>query len=63
MQRHNQRLDVGVRSRAKQASRLDDERAMSSGRKSAAQLRVENEAIAPFARAARVNLRSSRSLG
>jgi hypothetical protein len=40
-----------------------DERDLRAGRKSAEQLRQENELFAPFARSARVDLAASRSLG
>lgn len=63
MQSAHDRLDVGARSRAKEASRLADVRAVSSGQKSAGQLRRENEAFAPLAMAARVNFSASRRLG
>lgn len=56
-------LNVAGRAWAKEASRLADARAMSSGQKSASQLRRENEVFAPFAIAARVNFSASRRLG
>jgi hypothetical protein len=55
-------IDSSSRARAKQAARADDERLMASGEKSVAQLKRENEAFAPLARSARVNLSASRSL-
>jgi len=63
MQMPINRHDVDERASAKQASRVADERALSSGRRSASQLRRENEMLAPLARVARVNLAASRSLG
>jgi len=56
-------IDPGVRAREKQASRAADERDLRSGRKSAEQLRRENELFAAFAGSARVDLAASRSLG
>ena len=55
-------IDSSSRARAKQVARADDERLMASGEKSVAQLKRENEAFAPLARSARVNLSASRSL-
>ena len=64
MKSRSNRLDnAGARARAKQAARLVDARAVSSGRKSVGGLRRENELLAPLAGEARVNLRASRSLG
>jgi len=63
MQPRNNRLDVGARARAKDASRLADARAVSSGLKSADQMRRENEVFATLVRSARVNFSASRSLG
>jgi hypothetical protein len=57
------RFDRGVRALQKQASRAADERDLRSGRKSAEQLRKENELFAAFAASARVDLAASRSLG
>ena len=57
------RVDVSVRAREKQASRAADERDLRSGRRSAEQVRQENELFAAFARSARVDLAASRSLG
>lgn len=54
---------VEVRVQAKEASRRADARAVAAGRKSADEVREENEVFAPLARAARADLRSSRSLG
>jgi hypothetical protein len=56
-------LDARVRAAEKQASREQDERDLHSGRKSAEQLRQENELFVSFARSARVDLAASRSLG
>jgi hypothetical protein len=56
-------VDPGGRAREKQASRAADERDLRSGRKSAEQLRQENELFAAVARSARVDLAASRSLG
>jgi hypothetical protein len=63
MKPRNDRLDVSARARAKDASRLADARALSSGQKSAGQLRRENEVFASLAQSARVNFSASRSLG
>jgi hypothetical protein len=63
MQLHINHLDADERAREKQASRLADVLALSSGQKSADQLRQENEVFAPLARSARVNLAASRLLG
>jgi hypothetical protein len=63
MQPRNDRLDVDARARAKDASRLADVRAVSSGQKSAGQLCQENEVFASLAIAARVNFSASRRLG
>lgn len=63
MQGQDEHLDVGVRAAEKQASRAQDERDLRSGRKSAMQLREENELFVSFARSARVDLAASRSLG
>jgi hypothetical protein len=63
MQSNDEHFDSRVRAREKQASRDADERDLRSGRKSAEQLRQENELLAPFARSARVDLAASRSLG
>lgn len=63
MKRSPQDLDAKVRSDEKKAARVDDERALLTGRKSADDLRRENEAIAQLAQFARVNLRASWSLG
>lgn len=57
------RFDRGIRVLQKQAARAADERDLRSGRKSAEQLRQENELFASFAGAARVDLAASRSLG
>jgi hypothetical protein len=59
-----QKKNINPRSRAltKQAARASDERLLASGRKSVAQLKRENEAFAPLARSARVDLSASRSL-
>lgn len=52
-----------VRAAEKQRARMADERALSSGRKSVAQLKRENEVLAPLAEGARIDLSASRSLG
>jgi hypothetical protein len=52
-----------VRAAEKQRSRISDERAISGGDKSVAQLKRENEAFAALATDARVELAASRSLG
>jgi hypothetical protein len=62
MQANSQSYDPKARSAAKQRSRQADERALLGGLKSAAQLKRENEALAPLARVARVDLPASRSL-
>jgi hypothetical protein len=59
----DEHLDVGALAAQKQASRTKDEHDLRSGRRSAEQLRQENELLAPFARSARVDLAASRSLG
>jgi hypothetical protein len=59
----DERFDRGVRALQKQAVRAADERDLRSGRKSAEQLRQENELFAAFAGSARVDLAASRSLG
>lgn len=51
------------RAAEKQRSRRSDERAISSGRKSVAELKRENEVFAPLAPDARIELAASRSLG
>jgi hypothetical protein len=63
MQNKDEHLDVRARAAQKQASREQDERDLRTGRKSAEQLRQENELLAPFGRSARVDLAASRSLG
>jgi hypothetical protein len=63
MQNRDEHLDVHARAAQKQASREQDERDLRTGRKSAGQLRQENELLAPFADSARVDLAASRSLG
>lgn len=63
MQNENERLEVRAHAVQKQASREQDERDLRTGRKSAEQLRQENELLASFARSARVDLAASRSLG
>jgi hypothetical protein len=63
MQSKDEHLDVRARAAQKQASREQDEHDLRTGRKSAEQLRRENELLAPFARTARVDLAASRSLG
>lgn len=56
-------LDSRVRAAEKQRSRVADEHAISSGRKSVARLKQENEVFAPMARGARADLSAARSLG
>ncbi len=56
-------VDPGLRAREKQTSRAADERDLRLGRRSAEQLRLENELFAAFAGSARVDLAASRSLG
>jgi len=63
MQSKDDSFDPLVRAREKQASRVVDERDLLLGRKSAEQLRLENELLAPFVRSVRVDLSASRSLG
>jgi hypothetical protein len=63
MRRGDDRFDRGARALQKQAARAADERDLRSGRKSAEQLRQENELFAAFAGSARVDLAASRSLG
>ncbi len=63
MQTNDKQFDLAVRAREKQASRIADERDLSSGHKSAEDLRRENEHFAPLARSARVDLSASRPLG
>jgi hypothetical protein len=63
MQSKDDQFDPVVRARQKQASRVEDERDLSSGRKSAEELQLENEHFAPLVRSARVDLSASRSLG
>jgi hypothetical protein len=63
MQPHFDRLDVAARAQAKAISRRADARAVSSGQKSASQLRRENEVFAALALGARVNFSASRRLG
>jgi hypothetical protein len=55
--------DPRARAAEKQRARLADERAVSSGGKSVAQLKRENEVFAPLAADARIELAASRSLG
>jgi hypothetical protein len=59
---HDARLNSLSRRAEKQRSRLADQNAMRSGRKSVAQLKRENEAFAPLAREASVDLSAARSL-
>lgn len=63
MQSKDDRFDPRVRAQEKQASRVADERDLNSGRKSAEELRRENELFAPFAGSVRIDLAASRSLG
>lgn len=60
----NGRTNVDSQARAveKQRSRRLDERAISGGSKSIAQLKRENEVFAPLAVDARIELAASRSL-
>jgi hypothetical protein len=57
------RVDPRVRAAEKQRSRRLDELAISNGSKSVAELKRENEAFAPLAPDARIELAASRSLG
>jgi hypothetical protein len=63
VQSEDGRFDRSVRVREKHASRAADEHDLRSGRKTAEQLRLENELFAAFAGSARVDLSASRSLG
>lgn len=63
MRRGDDRFDRGARALQKQAARTADERDLRSGRKSAEQLRQENELFAAFVGSTRVDLAASRSLG
>lgn len=63
MQDKDEHLDVRARAAQKQSSREQDERDLRTGRKSAEQLRLENELLASFAGSTRVDLAASRSLG
>lgn len=56
-------MDPRARAAEKQRSRIADERAISGGGKSMAQLKRENEVFAPLAGDARIELAASRSLG
>jgi hypothetical protein len=62
MHSRSQSYDPKVRAAIKRQSRAADERALSGGQKSAAQLKRENEVFAPLAQAAQVDLSASRSL-
>ena len=63
MQSKDDQFDPRARAWEKQESRVADERDLRSGRKSAEELRLENELLARFAGSARVDLAASRSLG
>ena len=58
-----QSANSNSRAYAKQASRDEDRRDLAAGRKSHAQLRRENELLAPLAAGAQANLAASRRLG
>jgi hypothetical protein len=57
-----ERRDPNERARAKAASRAADERSLLSGEKSPAQVKRENEFLAPLVSSARIDLSASRSL-
>jgi hypothetical protein len=64
MAQQPQRPSLGAsRAAEKHRSRVQDARALASGRKSEAQLQHENEVFARLASRARVDLLASRSLG
>ncbi len=63
MKRHGESFQPRLRAAEKQRSRAADERAISGGGKSVAQLKRENEVFAPLADDARIDLAASRSLG
>lgn len=63
MKRREASFQARERAVEKQRSRRADERAISSGGKSVAQLKRENEVFAPLAADARIELAASRSLG
>jgi hypothetical protein len=63
MKRRGASSQAPARATEKQRSRLADERAISGGGKSVAQLKRENEVFAPLAADARIELAASRSLG
>jgi hypothetical protein len=63
MSRADAKISMNARAEEKEASRRRDERELASGRKSAAQLRRENEVFGELASSARVRLLASRSLG
>jgi hypothetical protein len=63
MSRADAKISMNARAKEKEASRRRDERELASGRKSAAQLRRENEVFGELASSARVRLLASRSLG
>lgn len=56
-------FDPAERAAEKQRSRDEDAAVLASGEKSAEQLQRENEVFARLASRARVNIRSSKSLG
>jgi hypothetical protein len=56
-------ISMSARAKEKEASRCRDEKDLASGRKSAAQLRRENEVFGQLASSARVRIIASRSLG
>jgi hypothetical protein len=62
MTQRNSQTEARSRARAKQEARANDERLLSSGQRSVAQMKAENEVFAPLARTARVDLSASRSL-
>lgn len=63
MQAKNASFNFQGRAAAKQRSRVADERAIASGRKSVFELKHENEVFAPLAREARIDFSASRRLG
>jgi len=56
-------ISMSARANEKEASRCCDEKDLASGRKSAAQLRRENEVFGQLASSATVRIIASRSLG
>lgn len=63
MQANGASFHPQARAAEKRRARVADERALSSGHKSVAQLKRENEVLAPLATGARIDLSASRSLG